>query len=108
MTRSDSDDDYAELFSSLRAIIELLRQVGEAPWSDRLNTLRDGIERGERHARDALLQSFGGMGSLSDLVLDPANGHQIEPDEIPAVNGRLDQLRSSLWSAARRLQRGLD
>ncbi len=105
---SGPDEDYAGLLSSLGAIIELLRQVGEAPWSGRLTSLWDGIERGERHALDALLQSFGGMGSLSDLVLHPANGHEIEADELPAVNGRLDQLRSSLWSAARRLQRGLD
>lgn len=107
-TRSSPDEDHAELLSSFGAMIELLHQAGEAPWSDRLTSLRDGIERGERHAFDAVLQSFGGMGSLSDLVLHPANGHEIEVDEIPVVNGRLDQLRSSLWSAARRLQRGLD
>ncbi len=44
---------------------------------------------------------FGGMGSLSDLVIHPVNGHAVAEDQIARVNETLDGLRERVYLASR-------
>ena len=78
--------------------VTLLDSVGESSWSSRL---RSALAKGFVD-RDEALGWFGGMGSFSDLVLSPVNGHRCSPEEGPAWTAKLDALRDRIFSAARK------
>ena len=48
------------------------------------------------------------MGSFTDLVLHPINGHDLGDAEIDVTNERLARLRSSIFQTATDLRRDLD
>ncbi|WP_444898094.1 DUF6966 domain-containing protein [Microbulbifer sp. SSSA005] len=46
----------------------------------------------------AILSKFGGMGSVSDLYICAANGHNIEPESEVAVNQKLHSLLDCIYT----------
>jgi hypothetical protein len=60
---------------------------------------------GDGYGLQHLLGAYGGMGSFSDLVIHPANGHQIDPGDLDAVNDQLRALGEAVWSRASALVR---
>jgi hypothetical protein len=77
--------------------VTLLDSVGESSWSSRLRSaLATGVVN-----RDAALSWFGGMGSFSDLVISPVNGHRCNAEEGPVWTAKLEALREGIFLAAR-------
>lgn len=90
----------------LAELVELLERYGEARWADWLAADLRAIRKGDACGLDHLLQAFGGMGSINDLVIHPVNGHRIDAVEIDTVNRRLDALREQIWIEGNALRHG--
>lgn len=101
----DSADALAQLLATLDELVALLRKHGELHWSAWLAADLKRLRAGDTEALDNLRMAYGGMGSFSDLILSPANGHRIEKKEADAVNARLQKLASSAWELARQIRR---
>lgn len=82
------------LVKSLDAAISLLDEVGETHWSSWLANDQARIRSGDMNGVEHLLQAFGGMGSLNDVVL---------PDRDR--DDRLWDLRQEIHDAAEQLRR---
>jgi hypothetical protein len=64
------------------------------------------VREGDVYGLDHLLLSFGGMGSLDDLVICEHNGHDVRPEEERTVNERLRRLREIVHHSAIALRSG--
>jgi hypothetical protein len=73
-------------------------------WTGRCTSLRH-IEAGDGYGLQHLLGAYGGMGSFSDLLIHPANGHPIDSRDVDAVNNYLRTLGAAVWSRASALLR---
>ncbi len=78
-----AEDRRAEL--ALAALVELLERSGEARWRDWAAKYLEAARESGVVAPE-VLGAYGGMGSFNDLLLDPANGHTLEPMEVPWAN----------------------
>ena len=67
-----ASDRIPELLAALEQAAALLRGSGQARWADWLEKDRKLIEAEDFYGVEHLLQAFGGMGSLSDVTLQPA------------------------------------
>jgi hypothetical protein len=87
----------------------LVRRAGEKKWAEWLDQDRILVSCGDLEGLDHLLKAFGGMGSFSDLVILPSNGHTIAESEVDSVNSALDAYRTKIYELAsyRQQQRGL-
>ncbi|NLE98327.1 MAG: hypothetical protein GX596_10140 [Propionibacterium sp.] len=101
------DDLVERLTATLTELQVLFDDVGEDAWHawvrDCLRLIGRGDARGLRKVRGA----FGGMGSLNDVIIHPANGHRLPPGDVGRVNLRLDDLRTRLFDGVVALQRQL-
>lgn len=95
----------ARLIELLEAASALLRACGEAHWSAWLEKDLARLRRGDFSGVEHFLSAFGGMGSLSDLVLHPENGDRLSYAEVKDVNARLHQLLTEAWALAQDLRR---
>lgn len=95
----------AELIDALRDCATLLKQVGESFWSEKLEQAAAG---GDQFSAEAILSWFGGMGSFTDLVISPLNGHAVGPSDGARMNVRLRELRSTIFEEARHLDGDID
>ncbi len=106
------DDRFDALVAKLRRdlvdCVELLQHVGEERWADRLQGTVTRLDAFERRAFEHVLGAFGGMGSFTDLVLHPMNGHDLGDSEIDVTNERLERLRSAIYRTANDLRRDLE
>jgi hypothetical protein len=102
------DADYERLLTNLDGAVALLRTYATSFWADWLSEDRAKIADGDRYALDHLLSAFGGMGSLSDLVIHPVNGDPIHDEDIDHVNQRLNVYRHEIWTAATTMKRELN
>lgn len=91
-------DELASAADSIDKLVALLREHAngswELSWADRLEEDARFIRLGDRGSLDRFLASFGGMGSLNDILLHP--------------QGAADTLRALLdeaYDAARAAQR---
>jgi len=98
----------AELLAILAEMLLILEQVREEHWRTWLSTCRSEIESWDEQGVRRLLGGYGGMGSVNDLSLHPLNGHQLALEEVAAVNGSFDRLRSDAYQHAQELGRTLD
>lgn len=105
---TEFDEHYERLLALAVELDSLLTTYGELRWAELVRRNADLIQRGQRNGVDSMLSAFGGMGSLSDVVIHPINGHQVEDDRIVPVNSELDRLRGDLYSHASALNRLLD
>ena len=76
----------SSLEGSLKKLEELLRKHDVFFWVNKIKAARD---------EEDLRRLFGGMGSLNDLIICKANGHQVEDEE--AANKELDCLTRQVW-----------
>jgi hypothetical protein len=95
----------AQLEADLRDLIALLGTYNEEHWSRWFRTSLRHVEAGDGYGLQHLLGAYGGMGSFSDLVIHPANGHQIDRGDVDAVNDQLRALGGAVWSRASALLR---
>ncbi|UIN29340.1 DUF6966 domain-containing protein [Microbacterium binotii] len=89
-------DAATSLEQSLRELNTLLASVGETFWAQWAARAADRIAAGGDPGD--VRGVFGGMGSFSDLIIHPANGHAITDDQVAAVNRRLDELRQRIYA----------
>jgi hypothetical protein len=97
----------ARLRANLDETATLRRDHGETHWLSWATGCRRELAACNAVAFDHVLRAFGGMGSLNDLLILTANGHNVRPDQERAVNGRLWQLRDIIWEDATALRHGL-
>lgn len=101
------DERFDRLLTNMDRLAALLSGCGETHWAEWIQRDSEKIGRHQRHGLDSLLSTFGGMGSLNDVLVHPVNGHPIDPNEIDRVNEELGALRSAVYSDASALRREL-
>lgn len=104
MARVHDSPERDELLRVLDELGRLLRKWEEDSWADWIERDRRLIDDGHPDALGHLLAAFGGMGSLRDLTIHPANGHSIEEDRVRSVNDRLRTLRGAAFTMATNLR----
>ena len=92
-----ASDPTAELVSALKEAVALLHACGQERWAGWLEKDRKLIAGGDFYGVKHLLQAFGGMGSLNDLVVEP------EPRDAD-----LKRLTSQIYELATTLRRQLE
>ena len=50
-----------------------------------------------------LLSAYGGMSSINDLLIHPANGHKIQEADVAKVNDELRSLLSKVFALSKKL-----
>ena len=68
---------------------EILKKYEFSQWEAWVRRDVDRIVDSDYQGLVSLLTAFGGMGSLSDVVVHPMNGHDIEPGDIDRVTPSL-------------------
>lgn len=91
----------SRVLAALDESVTLLERYDAEHWAERLRADMRRIASGDRGGLDHLLQAFGGMGSLNDLVLEPTTGAMSDADD------RLDVLRNTMFIDAVMLRRAL-
>ena len=104
MARLDASPERDDLLRVLDQLGELLRTCEEEHWAEWIDRDRRLIADGHPDALGHLLAAFGGMGSLRDLTIHPANGHAIDERRIRPVNDRLRTLRGAAFTMATSLR----
>ena len=104
MVRLNDTPELDELLRVLDELGKLLRKWNEDRWADWIERDRRLLDDGHPDALGHLLAAFGGMGSLRDLTIHPANGHTIAEDRIRPVNDRLRTLRGAAYTKATNLR----
>ena len=97
-----------QLIGAATELAEFLRSFGEDGWADWVDRDVARIRAGDRYGVDHLLTAFGGMGSLSDLLIHPVNGYDVQMADVPSANNQLTDLRARTAEPARAIQRKLD
>ena len=99
------DSQTAELIALVGELATELEGYGERHWAAWLRKDIASIRAGEEAGLDHLLAAYGGMGSISDLRLCPANGHPIADEHVGAVNASLCRRGMRVYELARALRR---
>ncbi|MDF1595825.1 MAG: hypothetical protein P1T08_06990 [Acidimicrobiia bacterium] len=97
-----------QLIEAATELAGLLRSFGEDVWAQWVERDVERIRAGDQYGVDHLLTAFGGMGSLSDLLIHPANGHDVEAADVLSANNQLTDLRARTAETARAIQRKSD
>jgi hypothetical protein len=108
VTTEDFNGRYADLLSALGDAVRLLQARGERHWAVWLEHRRVRISAGDRHALEQIRAAYGGMGSLSDLVIHPLNHHDIALADVAATNDRFQELLRRIWANSTEMLRDLD
>ena len=102
------DDQYNRLFAALDQAVPLLRRYSKDSWADWLESDRVKIAEGGSYGLGHLLQAFGRIGSLNDLIIDPVNGDVVEDLDVSAANEELTDLREEIWTTAEAIRRAIN
>lgn len=106
MNLSEEQELVGRLIEALTLTENLLnKHEGPNGWATRLNAIRRAILQGDEDSLLQLRHSFGGMGSLSDLILCKENGHAIDQPEVAEANENLQTLLLDVSSLSRRVTR---
>jgi hypothetical protein len=104
MARLSPSPERDDLLRVLDELASLLRTWDENRWADWIERDRRLICDGHPDALGHLLAAFGGMGSLRDLTIHPANGHESAEDRVRPVNDRLRTIRGAAFTMATNLR----
>jgi len=98
------DADIVRLADALDDLAMFLIAHSEPSWGDWI--ARDAIlvRRGDGRGVTHFLAAFGGMGSLNDLVFDPAGANAAPEPEAIALTERFEELRGRAWKQANALR----
>ena len=83
------------LNATLVDLTDLLIGYGVDEWGYRLRGDRSAFERGHEDAFPRLRASLIGPGSLEEVTIDPAAGHDVAPGDVEKVNARMQDLRAT-------------
>ncbi|WP_076420279.1 hypothetical protein [Colwellia sp. UCD-KL20] len=87
-----------ELNEAINDLNSLFTKYGVKGW--RLSSVNNSL------AAKTVLNKFGGMGSLNDVYICRANGHNIQPDEEVHVNQKLRELFDYIYKECELKVRG--
>jgi hypothetical protein len=99
---TDMGPKTQELVSVLEELISLLDGAGEQGWSIWMQQARRWILQENFSGIDKVIQAYGGMGSLNDLVLGGKNvdGRIIWDQDDRLLNERFQIIKSKAWELA--------
>ncbi|NAT76199.1 hypothetical protein HLB25_19295 [Dickeya dadantii] len=95
--------DIEALSQDLQVLIDFLLSVGEKHWAYWFEKNAELIRGSDFRGIEGILSSFGGMGSVNDLVIHPMNGHTINETQIQTANVKLELLLSAVAGKAKKL-----
>jgi hypothetical protein len=90
--------DTEQIAARLRKLIALLGGAGSPRWANALTKALHELPSDPRAAKAQIIASFGGMGSLNDVVL------YRDGQPLARENDELDSLRSELYELCRRAE----
>lgn len=93
------------LIDTLAELASLLRRHGETHWAAWLESDLDRLRAADFEGVTHFLSAYGGMGSFTDLILHPANGHRVAIADVDDVDAALTALRSRAWRLADQIAR---
>jgi hypothetical protein len=95
--------EIEDLSKTIQEAADFLFSVGEQHWGNWLAKdaalIRNSDFRGVEH----VLNAFGGMGSINDLIIHPVNGHSVSEDQVSTANEKLEVLLSSVAIKSKKL-----
>jgi len=94
-----------KLISYLSSAISILQKHGEKHWASWLDKDKNLLEKSDYYGIEHLLSAFGGMGSLNDLYICKENGHDIESNQISAVNEKILKLNNKIFEIAEEMHK---
>ena len=92
--------DIVRLLDLLEQEERMLRKHNEVFWA---NWLKEGgtlLKAGDFRGITHVLDGFGGMESLNDLLISPLNGHVIDEANSREVNSAIQKLLSAIHALA--------
>jgi hypothetical protein len=95
----------SELVKELEDLALLLEQSGESHWRDWILEARSRILSSDYSGVERLLQAYGGMGSINDLILGQSTLGTLWEEDYVEVNKQLDKLRTKAWELANWIKR---
>ncbi|NGY04733.1 DUF6966 domain-containing protein [Solimonas terrae] len=94
-----------QLLHVIEEAAALMRSVGEDHWAGWLEKDARWIRASDFYGVQHFYSAFGGMGSITDLVIHPLNKHRVAESEISAVNDRLQYLLGRGYELAQEVRR---
>ncbi len=82
-----------------------LRRYSEERWANWLEQVSSSLRKGNIGGIYKLESAFGGMGSISDLLIHPINGHQIDESEVEKCNKKLRVSLSKIYDLAQKVKK---
>jgi hypothetical protein len=104
----EADERYNRLLDGVARTREILIRFGERHWASWTDAVYRDLAAHDAHGFSRLLAAYGGMGSLTDLMIHPANGRSVSEGDIERINDALDQLRSAMYDDASALLRDFE
>ncbi|WP_345063460.1 DUF6966 domain-containing protein [Leifsonia kafniensis] len=105
MDESAARPDPDRLIELLNELGVLLAMYGESHWSKRLTYQSDRVNAFRLNAYAGVKSEFGGMGSLNDLLIMKANGHQLEVADERSANDWVSSLSSKIYDELKLMDR---
>lgn len=102
MNHAERDEHLRRLGRALDETVALLDRMHEHRWGPWLRARRAGLAVDPDRTVAALRRSPG----LDALTLDPAIGHELDDDDVRALNERLDRLRAVIGAEAHAWEAG--
>ena len=97
-----------DLVTILKELTALLSTANEKHWSQQITKAKSRIQRSDFSGIQLLLSFYGGMGSFSDLMIHPVNGHSISENDSSKFNERLDKYRSDIYRLSKEIRNNAD
>lgn len=94
-----------QLLQLLEEAVKLMRSVGEDHWAGWLEKDAACIRASDFYGVEHFHSAFGGMGSITDLVIHPLNQHRVAASEVSPVNDRLQELLGRAYELAQEVRR---
>ncbi|AQQ68266.1 hypothetical protein Mag101_11900 [Microbulbifer agarilyticus] len=94
-----------KMIREMDQLSSLLEHVGEDGWSSAVKKARSFLSVSNYRGIEEAKTWFGTIGTLNDLVIHPANGHQVSEQELDQINSRLCTLCSNIYHLIQDIER---
>ncbi len=95
----------SDLCGLLRQVVNLLEANGERHWSSWLSHSLEALQVSDFNGIESLLGTFGGMGSINDLVLNPRSDLGGSLCHSASANAELHRLLAQAHDLALQIRR---
>lgn len=94
-----------KLIAEMDELSSLLESVGEERWSCKVKRARKLLSASNYLGIEEAKFWFGTFGSLNDLIICPANKHQVLDKNLDQVNSRLREIRGNIYHLVHAIER---